>query len=91
MKHNKAILDFENDSLRRQLAMANADRDNMMRRGEAIKSLLDQTGAALMNGLQKFHETERDLDERRVEGTDMQFLPSASHNCCNGQAAAREH
>jgi len=44
-----------------------------------------------MHGLQKFHDTERDLDERRVEGTDMQFLPSASRNSGNGHAAAGEH
>ncbi|MFH0301406.1 hypothetical protein AAFX91_30145 [Bradyrhizobium sp. 31Argb] len=89
LKHNKAILDFENEGLRRQLARANADRDAMMRRGEAIKSLLDQTGAALMHGLQKFHDTERELDERRsVDGSEVQFLP---RNGGNGQAASTEH
>ncbi|MBR0879150.1 MULTISPECIES: hypothetical protein [Bradyrhizobium] len=86
MKHSKAILDFENDSLRRQLAKATADRDTMMRRGEAIKCLLDQTGASLMHGLQKLHETERDLDADRVESDELQFLPSG-RNSGNGHAA----
>jgi chromosome segregation ATPase len=65
LKNNLAVLEFENDSLRKHLAKANADRDNLMRRGEAIKALLDQTGASLCLGLQKFHEREREITEQQ--------------------------
>lgn len=83
LKHSKAILDFEVESLRRQLAKSNVDRDNLLRRSEAIKCLLDQTGASLMHGLQKFHDTERALGE----GAEMQFLPKTGAN----GAATSEH
>lgn len=71
LKNNKAIIEFENESLRRALAKTQADRDNFMRRAEAIKSLLDQTGASLVSGINKYHESERELQERRLaEGED---------------------
>src|SRR5262245_41029346 len=73
LKHNKAIIDFENESLRRQLHKANAERDNLIRRGEAIKSLLDQTGASLLHGLNKFHEAERALEEQRLAAANAEL------------------
>jgi regulator of replication initiation timing len=75
LKHNKAIIEFENESLRRALAKAQADRDNFMRRAEAIKSLLDQTGANLVAGINKYHESERELQERQLAADADPDLP----------------
>ena len=75
LKHNKAIIEFENESLRRALAKAHADRDNFMRRAEAIKSLLDQTGANLVSGMNRYHESERELQERQLAEADGDDLP----------------
>ncbi|MHC2399154.1 chromosome segregation ATPase [Bradyrhizobium barranii subsp. barranii] len=66
LKSNKAIIEFENESLHRQVSKVNAERDNLMRRGEAIKSLLDQIGGSLMLGLRKFHDNERDIEAARL-------------------------
>src|SRR4051812_14648005 len=76
LKQHKAVTEFENESLRRALAKANADRDALMRRADAIKGLLDQTGAALMHGLKKIHDTEAQIDDatRAADGADMRFL-----------------
>ena len=72
LKHNKAIIEFENESLRRALAKTQGDRDNFMRRTEAIKSLLDQTGASLVSGINKYHESERELQARQLgDGDEM--------------------
>ena len=65
LKNNLAVLEFEADSLRRQIAKANVERDNLMRRGEAIKALLDQLGASLVLGLQKFHGREHEIAEQQ--------------------------
>lgn len=62
-----AVLEFENDSLKQQLAKANADRDALIRPSEAIKSLLDQCGATLMHGLKQY-AAEREV-ERREEAS----------------------
>ena len=75
LKHNKAIIEFENESLRRALAKTQSDRDNFMRRAEAIKSLLDTTGASLVTGINKFHESERELQERRLAEGDNDAMP----------------
>lgn len=56
-----AVLEFENDSLKQQLAKANADRDALIRRSEAIKSLLDQCGATLVHGLKQYAASEREV------------------------------
>jgi len=75
LKHNKAIIEFENESLRRALAKTQADRDNFMRRAEAIKSLLDQTGASLVSGIKKYHESERELQARQLAEADNDAMP----------------
>jgi chromosome segregation ATPase len=83
LKSNKAITEFENESLRRQVAKVNAERDNLMRRAEAIKSLLDQIGGSLMLGLRKFHDNERDIATAQLtaETGDMpMFLAQARGN-----------
>jgi chromosome condensin MukBEF ATPase and DNA-binding subunit MukB len=66
LKTNRAVIDHENESLRRALAASQADRDNWLRRGEALKALLDQTGANLVAAMNKYHEAERD---RQIRGT----------------------
>ena len=75
LKHNKAINEFENESLRRALAKAQQDRDHFMRRAEAIKSLLDLTGANLVSGINKYHDSERELQERLLAAEDGDDLP----------------
>lgn len=75
LKHNKAIIEFENESLRRSLAKAQADRDNFMRRAEKIKSLLDTTGASLVSGINQYHESERELQERQLADGDDGRMP----------------
>jgi predicted RNase H-like nuclease (RuvC/YqgF family) len=65
LKHNKAIIDFENEGLRQALAKANIERDNFMRRSEALKALLDLTGNGLIAGLNKYHDAERELEARQ--------------------------
>src|SRR5438067_2449432 len=67
-----AVLEFENDDLKKQLAKANADRDALMRRSEQIKSLLDQCGATLMHGLKQFSTTERQVEQRENAGLDIE-------------------
>lgn len=89
VKTNLAVLEFENDGLRKQLANARADRDNLMRRGEAIKALLDQTGASLVLGLQKFHARESEIAEQqrligKVEITNL--LTNGNGSAAEGKA-----
>lgn len=61
-----AVLEFENDQLRKALSHVNAERDNFMRRSDKIKSLLDATGSALVNGIQEFHNSERERQETKL-------------------------
>ncbi|MCA1452879.1 hypothetical protein I6F35_06540 [Bradyrhizobium sp. BRP22] len=75
LKHNKAIIEFENESLRRALAKTQADRDNYMRRAEAIKSLLDQTGSNLVSGIERYHQSERELQARQLADGNDDDLP----------------
>lgn len=63
LKKNREVMEFENDHLKRALAKTQAERDSYLRRAEGIKSLLDQTGATLITGINKFHESERHLQE----------------------------
>ncbi|WLA75076.1 hypothetical protein QIH77_07715 [Bradyrhizobium diazoefficiens] len=67
-----AVLEFENDSLKQQLAKANADRDALIRRSEAIKSLLDQCGATLMHGLKQYAAAEREVERREVASGEIE-------------------
>jgi regulator of replication initiation timing len=55
------VMEFENDMLRKTLARAQYERDVYMRRAEAIKGLLDQTGALIVNSINKFHDSEMEL------------------------------
>ena len=59
LKHTNAILDFENSQLRGALEKAQAERDHHMVKKAELKTLLDQTGASLVAGIQKFHEQSR--------------------------------
>lgn len=86
-KHNKAIIEFENENLRRALAKSQAERDNLLRRAEAIKSLLDQTGANLVSGMNRYHESERELQERQLaseQGDSKPLFLSNGRTAANG-------
>ena len=69
------VLEFENEQLRRANDRVMAERDIFLRRSEAIKGLLDQTGAMLVSSMRKFHESERDLQEQRGDAK-----PRLEHN-----------
>lgn len=59
LKHTNAILEFENTQLRGALEKVQAERDRYMTRQASLKTLLDQTGASLVAGIQRFHEGNR--------------------------------
>lgn len=66
------MLEWENEQLKRANEKALAERDNYLRRSEAIRALLDSTGAMLVNSIKKFHESEHELqsvDPLRLEKT----------------------
>jgi hypothetical protein len=90
LKHNKAIIEFENESLRRAIAKAQAERDNYMRRSEAIKSLLDQTGASLVAGMNRYHESEREMQRRQLADEQDGDLPLILSGIMN-RAKSDEH
>lgn len=75
-----AVLEFENDQLRKALNHAKGERDNFMRRSDKIKSLLNATGAALVTGIQEFHNSERERQEEQLgvgTGDKPKFLSTA--------------
>jgi len=59
LKHHNAILEFENSQLRGALEKAQGERDHHMVKKAELKTLLDQCGASLVAGIQKFHESNR--------------------------------
>ena len=61
LRHGKGLMEYEIESLRRELAKARTERDNYLRRAEATKVLLDMTGSNLVSGINKYHATEREL------------------------------
>lgn len=63
LKKHQGVIEFENDQLRKSLAKSQTERDNYMRRAEAIKTLLDQTGSSLVHGIEEYHRSERKLVE----------------------------
>ncbi len=76
------VLEFENEQLRKALAKVQAERDMHLRRAEGIKVLLDQTGASLVSGIQKFHDNERAVQEQQLgvgskEDASPKFLTTA--------------
>lgn len=60
-KQHQAVLEWENSSLRAAVAKLQAERDHALQGRDEVKVLLDQTGAALVSGIQKFHATQRVL------------------------------
>ncbi|MCD9817622.1 hypothetical protein [Bradyrhizobium japonicum] len=81
-----AVLEFENDSLKQQLAKANADRDTLIRRSEAIKSLLDQCGATLVHGLKQYAASEREIERREQLSGEIESGMAAIVAPRNGEA-----
>lgn len=65
MRHQNAILEFENSQLRGALEKAQKERDHHMVKKAELKTLLDHTGANLVAGIQKFHESNR---QEQLEG-----------------------
>lgn len=61
------VLEFENEQLRKSNDRVRAERDVFLRRSEAIKALLDSTGAMLVNSMRKFHESEREIEGMQTE------------------------
>jgi hypothetical protein len=74
-KQHQAILEWENTSLRAALAKLQAERDHALQGRDEVKVLLDQTGAALVSGIQKFHATQRTLQQDRQLGEDDEPPP----------------
>lgn len=72
LRKHQDLADFENEQLRRALAKCQGERDNYMRRAEAIKTLLDQTGASLVNSIRKYHESEREMQDQAQIGDDVE-------------------
>lgn len=80
-KQHIAVLEFENDSLKAEIDRLRTERDHYMRRSDAIKVLLDQTGASLVAGIQKYNSSEREIQEKTLGvGNDdrPRFLTDAS-------------
>lgn len=65
LKHSNAILEFENQQLRGALERTQAERDHHMVKKAELKVLLDNTGANLVAGIQKYHESNR---QEQLEG-----------------------
>mgnify|MGYP001604789661 CR=1 FL=1 len=82
-RQREAVLEWEVDSLKKQLTTTQAERDTFRRRADSIKVLLDQTGAALVNGIQKFHASERELQEQVLgvsQDDSPKFISEASRS-----------
>ncbi len=85
LSKKNAVLEFENDALKTQLAKANADRDALLRRSEAIKSLLDQCGATLMHGLKQYASSERHVDQQHAAAGEIESgIAAIVHRQTNG-------
>jgi predicted RNase H-like nuclease (RuvC/YqgF family) len=65
-KQREAVLEWEIDSLKKLLTATTTERDTYRRRADSIKVLLDQTGAALVSGIQKYHASEREIQEQTL-------------------------
>lgn len=76
-RQREAVLENENDSQRRTIARLQAERDNAIRRADQIKVLLDQCGASLVSGIQKFHANEREIEQAFAQD-ETRFLSDAS-------------
>lgn len=86
-KQRESVLDSEVSQLRTALTRAENLRDIYLRRSEAIKTLLDQTGAALVSSIRKFHDSER--EEREIDSNveRPKFLASAERTMTTAERA----
>lgn len=66
LKNSNSILEFENTQLHKALDKALSERDHHMTKKAELKTLLDQTGAQLVSGIQKFHEPNPELPRTQV-------------------------
>jgi predicted nucleic acid-binding Zn-ribbon protein len=85
-RKREALLEFENEQYKIALAKTRAERDNYMRRATTVKAILDQTGASLVNAMQRYHDSEREIQEQRIgETTDAppKFLAQPQEDLVN--------
>lgn len=68
-KQHINVLEFEINQNRQAMARLQAERDNLMRRAEAIKALLDQTASLLVSSMRKYHTDERERLEQNDAGS----------------------
>ena len=56
LRESKMISDFENDQLKRRVAQLEEKCDRHMTGKVRLKTLLDETGASLVSGIQRYNE-----------------------------------
>ena len=67
LRESKIILDFENDQLKRRLAVAESQRDSHLAGKVRLKTILDQAGQHLVAGIQRYNEEAREEQYARLE------------------------
>lgn len=65
--------------LQQTVSRLQAERDTLMRRGEALKSILDQTGSGLVNAMRTYHAAEREVQQQAL-GVGQDDLPKFLSN-----------
>jgi len=60
LRESKIILDFENDQLRRRLQSVEEQRDGHLAGKVRLKTILDQAGQHLVQGIQRYNEEMRE-------------------------------
>lgn len=73
LRNAKIVADFELDQLRRKVRQLEEERDRQRDKHSAIKTLLDSTGAAIVQGINKIHADERDREIAYDEARPLQI------------------
>lgn len=60
LRESKIILDFENDQLKRRLSAVEEQRDGHLAGKVRLKTILDQAGQHLVQGIQRYNEEMRE-------------------------------
>src|SRR5258708_34749541 len=60
VREHNIILEFDNDQLKRRLALTESARDLHLSGKVRLKTLLDQAGQHLASGIQRYHEETRE-------------------------------
>ena len=61
LRESKLILEFENDQLKRRLAIVEEQRDGHLAGKVRLKTLLDQAGQHLVTGIQRYNDEMREM------------------------------